>query len=59
MPEVTSLPPVCAAPLSERAERANVVTPLYALIIIASGMEAQDRERKKYSKLNEQDKKEI
>ena len=36
MPEVTSLPPVCAAPLSERAERANVVTPFYALIIMAA-----------------------
>ena len=57
--EVTSRPPFCAAPFSDRAARANVVTPLYALIIIASGMEAQDREGKKFSKFNDESKKEI
>ena len=36
MMEVTSLPPVCAAPFSERAARANFVTPFYALIIMAA-----------------------
>ena len=44
--EVTSLHPAFAAPFSERAELANCVTPFSALIIIASGVEAQNREGK-------------